>query len=180
MLITNAAERTCDLDLALHHVTLARFRRVVFDAAARIRFQFAAGPAELEVRGEERDFLVRLRGHGHLRALVEVAVNVLRFDGGRRHFSEHRDESLRLAAILVERDLCLAALVGNPSCQSKYASASASNVPGSTASPLSASARSIACLRISAIASFWRVGADRRNAQRPFGSLYPKLILCLP
>lgn len=116
MLIADAAARArdldCELDLGLGHVPLARPRRVVLDAAARVRFELAAAPAVFEDRGHEGDFLVRLRRRAELRTLVEVAVHVLRFDGRRGHLAEDLDEPLRLDAVLVKGGLGLAALVG--------------------------------------------------------------------
>ncbi|KWA17358.1 hypothetical protein WL26_03800 [Burkholderia cepacia] len=81
-----------------------------------------------------------------------------RFDSTR--FSSSVDWALRRSSVC-----------GRPSCHSKYRATSASTVPGSIAFPFSASARSIACLRISASASLLWAGADRRNAHLPLGSL---------
>ncbi|MBR8206717.1 hypothetical protein KDW80_29625 [Burkholderia vietnamiensis] len=116
MLVTNAPARPrdfhCQIDFVLTHVPLTRPRRVVLDAATRVRFELAASPAVFEDRGQEGDFLVRLRRRAELRAFVEVAVDVLRFDGGRRHLPEDLDQALRLDAVLVKGGLSLAALVG--------------------------------------------------------------------
>ncbi|MBU9278983.1 hypothetical protein KTF22_12735 [Burkholderia multivorans] len=61
MLIADAAARPRDLhgkiDLVLPYVALARARRVVLDAAARICFELSAAPAEFEDSGQEGGFL---------------------------------------------------------------------------------------------------------------------------